>query len=270
MNLINLMEKWDGLFFSLINIAAKLLYIKNYPKWGKILNENVSLKNKHNGDRCFIVLNGPSINEHDLSALKDEIVFATNYFYRAPLCTIVEPNYYCWLDSKVFSDGRIVEIFSEMKNACPKAQFIFNIKGLNSIGQRPDVKFVYPKTLPSVFGVQYDLTKTPSNLATVAYLAIISAIYMGFNKIYVLGLDFEPTGFSHFQHLGDNTECVKPGEKSSKLEVAGEYCGYTYAQYQSFYLQELAKRKNCQIINLNEKSFIRAFPFAKYEDIIKI
>ena len=268
MNLINLTEKWDGVLYSMINVVAKLLYILHYPKWGKILGRNRELKDKHKGGRCFIVLNGPSINEHDLSSLKNEVVFATNFFYRAPLCKIVEPDYYCWLDSKVLTEGKIKEIFPEMLEACPKAKFIFNIKGVNVLGLNSNINYVYPKTLPSIFGIQYDLSKTPSNVGTVAYLAILAAMYMGFEKIYLLGLDFEPTGFAHFQSLGANTECVRPGEKSSKLEVAGEYWGYTCSQYQSYYLQDLAVKKNCQIINLNENSYIRAFPFAKYEDII--
>lgn len=268
MNLINLMEKWDGALYSMINVVAKCLYVIHYPKWGKILNKNKELKDKHKGERCFIVLNGPSINKHNLSALKNEVVFATNYFYRAPLCQTVAPNYYCWLDSKVLTDGRINDVFPELQEACPNTKFIFNIKGSGVLGNIPSVYYVYPKTLPSIFGVQYDLSKTPSNVGTVAYLAILAAVYMGFKNIYLLGLDFEPTGFSHFQSLGTNTECVKPGEKSSKLEVAGEYWGYTCSQYQSYYLQSLAEKKDCQIINLNENSFIRAFPFAKYEDII--
>ena len=268
MNLINLMEKIDGCVYSLMNVVAKLLYYKNYPKWGRILQKNKKLKDLHKGKRCFIVLNGPSINKHNLNPLKNEIVFATNFFFRAPLCKTIDPNYYCWLDSKVLTGCKMNGIFKELKEACPNAQFIFNIKGLETLGERHDINYVYPKSLPNIYNVQYDLSKTPSNLATVAYLAVISAIYMGFSTIYILGLDFEPTGFSHFQNLGNNTECVKPGEKSSKLEVAGEYWGYTCAQYQSYYLQDLAIKKGCRIINLNENSYIRAFPFEKYEDII--
>ena len=84
MNLINIVEKWDGVLYSFINVVASFLYIVNYPRWGKILKRNKELKDRHKGGRCFIVLNGPSINNHDLSSLKDEEVFATNYFYRAP------------------------------------------------------------------------------------------------------------------------------------------------------------------------------------------
>ncbi|MFM6402276.1 MAG: hypothetical protein ACKPFF_36830, partial [Planktothrix sp.] len=37
--------------------------------------------NKHLGQRCVIIGNGPSLNEMDLSFLKHEICFATNKIY---------------------------------------------------------------------------------------------------------------------------------------------------------------------------------------------
>ena len=40
-----------------------------------------ALKNKHNGERCFIVANGPSLNLMDLSLLKNETVIAMNRMY---------------------------------------------------------------------------------------------------------------------------------------------------------------------------------------------
>ena len=38
-------------------------------------------KDKHKGQRCFIIGNGPSLNKMDLTALKDEITFGLNRVY---------------------------------------------------------------------------------------------------------------------------------------------------------------------------------------------
>jgi len=39
-------------------------------------------KNKHQGERCFILGNSPSLQEESLSLLKDETVFIVNKGYR--------------------------------------------------------------------------------------------------------------------------------------------------------------------------------------------
>ena len=40
-----------------------------------------SFENKHKGERCFIIGNGPSLNKTDLTMLKNEITFGLNKIY---------------------------------------------------------------------------------------------------------------------------------------------------------------------------------------------
>ena len=269
MNLTRLVEIWDGILFFLINVVGKCLYCIEYIKNRKVLSQNKALRNKHLGQRCFIVLNGPSINYYDLSPLRNEIVFASNYFFRAPLCNVVAPNYYCWLDAKLFLSDAGQETIYELTNKCPDAHFLFNYKSVNSIEKKDNISFVYSKHIPNKFGIKNDLSGLSSNFSTVAFFAIASAIYMGFKEIYVLGLDFEPGGFKHFTNLGKGTECLRPGEKVLKTEVCGLHWGYVKAQYESYYIADLAKNNKCRIINLNPNSCIRAFEFGNYQDIFK-
>ena len=39
-----------------------------------LLQNNKKLKNKHKGQRCFVLCNGPSVAGQDLSPLKNEVV----------------------------------------------------------------------------------------------------------------------------------------------------------------------------------------------------
>lgn len=269
MTLFGLVETWDSLFYSMLNGIEYTRYLIAYPSFGKHLKANKEFKNKHQGNRCFIVLNGPSVNKHDLTPLADEYVFATNYFFRAPLCQIVKPNYYCWLDSKALVDERAVPLVNEIRESCPGTQIFLNAKGVKKLGEAEDLHYVYTKHLANKYGVKCNLSGFCSSFLTVAFMAVISALYMGFDEIYILGLDFEPNGFTHFTNLGKNTDCIKPGEESTKEKVAGHYWGYTLAQYQSYYLEKLARKMGKRIVNLNPNSYVRAFEFAHFEDIIK-
>lgn len=267
MNMISIFERWDGLLYSIYNFVMRLHYIIKRPVIHKIISKNKSMKGIHAGEHCFVVLNGPSINQFDLSLLKDEVVFATNFFFRAPLCENINPNYYCWLDSKRLADPSVVELVGDIKEACPNSKLLLNYKAYSYLGERQDVNYIYAKHISNYFSTKIDLSGLCSNFFTVAYFAIASAIYMGFKDIYVLGLDFEPVGFTHFTHLGNDAVNSMPGKKTEKLEVAGDYWQYAMAQFQSYSLNEVAKKYNCNIYNLNPNSYIRAFKFKNGEEI---
>ncbi|WEZ85815.1 hypothetical protein P6U16_22625 (plasmid) [Rhizobium sp. 32-5/1] len=59
-------------------------------------------RNCHAGKRAFIIGNGPSINGQDLTLLKDEITFATNWFINHPNFSAINPDYYCVSSHEMF------------------------------------------------------------------------------------------------------------------------------------------------------------------------
>lgn len=269
MRMTNIFEKWDALLCSLINVIAMIKYMAFSLRMHGILSKNKLFKAKHKGERCFIVLNGPSINQYDLSPLKNEIVFATNFFFRAPLCKVVNPNYYCWLDSKILMSDDGKNIIKDLLECCPNSNLFLNYKAASILGKNDKISYVYSKQIPNCMGIRNNLAGMSSNFSTVAFFAMATALYMGFKEIYVLGLDFEPGGFTHFANLGTGTECDRPSEKLLKDEVCGLHWGYVKAQYESYYIADLAKKNGSKIVNLNPNSCIRSFEFGDYNDILK-
>ena len=69
--------------------------VKNYEKtrYGKRI---ARLRNKHAGQRCFIVANGPSLRPEDLDLLQrsGEITFGMNRIYKLFDQTRWRPTYY--------------------------------------------------------------------------------------------------------------------------------------------------------------------------------
>ena len=268
MRINDIIEVWDSVLFSVYNVFVSFHYLFN-RKCKKIIKHNKTLKDKHKGERCFIVMNGPSIKQHDLSLIKNEVVFVSNYFFRSSLVDIVKPNYYVWLDSNIADTPQVCEdVFNDITSKCPDADLLLNYK-LHShlLKESSRQHFFYVKHMPNLFNVKGNLSGISSNFTSVVFFAIMSAIYMGFKDIYILGLDFEPGGFVHFEDLGEGTECEKPSSKVIKSEVCGLHWQYSRAQYESFWIASYAKKRNCNLYNLNENSHIRAFDFAQYQSL---
>ena len=267
MSMSSLIETWDGLLFSAYNLFIDIVCICKKGKYAKLFSKNKTLKDSHKGERCFVLMNGPSLNTHDLSLLEKEIVFCSNYFYRSgETVKKTKPNYYCWADSKIFKNKeKTLQVVEEIRQACPGAKLIFNYHGIDVIGSQDDVYYSYCKHIPNKFKIRSNLAFNSSNFMTVAFHAINEAIYLGFSEIYVMGLDFEPGGFAHFADLKSNP--WKPSEKKSKDEVAGLHWGYAKAHYESYELADYANKKGVRIINLNPRSNIRAFEFGTYEKL---
>ena len=147
-----------------------------------------SVKNKYKDQRCFIVGNGPSLKPEDLDRLKDEITFATNRIYKIFDKTDWRPTYFAMFDETVGDSEGVSENVSRidcLKFVREQGYYTYkNIKG--------DVCFVHSR-----HGRKYldnpkfsdNLTKYVYTIASVTYTAIQLARWMGFDKIYLLGMD---------------------------------------------------------------------------------
>ena len=264
--LFDYVEKWDNMLYFAYNIIAKIKYFFLKKKIKNILNKNLELKDSFHGRRCFIVLNGPSINDHDLTRLENEYVICSNHFYESRLAELIKPNLFCILDSKELVTERGNLIIREILSKFPEGKLVLNIKGLNEIsGSYKNVYFTYNKHLPYKGHIKNDLNRMCSGFKTVAFYAINIAIYMGFSELYILGLDFEPTGFSHYDDIPGAMK--KLNKINDRHAICDHYWAYSQQHAEAYAISDYAKQNNTRIINLNEDSYIRAFEFGVYENI---
>ena len=268
MRLSSIIEKWDTIAFIGYNILAKALYYGRYPKINKYLKRNKEFRDKHKGERCFIVLNGPSLCNYDLSKISNEFVFCTNYFYQTNKFEIVKPNYYCVTDSQFFNNEDSEECIRELLK-CNYSKFIFNINYLKKFKPNKNIYLTYSKHMPNILTIGNDLCKMSSGFISVSLFAMNTAIFMGFKEIYLLGYDFEPGILKHFYHDTDTEINNKQKKRSEILKdgVCGRYWQYAQAQYQNYYIKNLSDMKNIRIFNCNEQSYVRSFPFVDYESL---
>ena len=63
-----------------------------------------NLHNKYIGQRCFLMGNGPSLNQMDLSVFENDIVFASNRCYLLYDQIDWRPKFYASVDTRVVPD----------------------------------------------------------------------------------------------------------------------------------------------------------------------
>lgn len=166
-------------------------FLENHIRFNLNCRRLIKYKDKHLGQRCFIIGNGPSLKVEDLEKIKNEFSFAANMIYKIFPDTEWRPTYYFVEDSLAYKNG-----YKEIKKIkCPKfvSSIALEITKLPLVNG--GIKFfdylyywdLYPEFPP----LTVDLTKEVWCAYNVGYQMLNAAIYMGFKEIYLLGMDFE-------------------------------------------------------------------------------
>ncbi len=165
---------------------------------------------KYKGQRCFIMGNGPSLNQMDLGLLQNEYVWGSNRCYLLFDKISWRPKFYMAVDTRVVPDnaGEINKLYEQL----PESHFFFPIE------------FRYQRILKSAKNVYWymeiphnenDLpngmfSRNPSafvySVRTVTIAMIQMAVYLGFNPIYLIGCDTSYKVPETIKHEDDNKD----------------------------------------------------------------
>ena len=149
-------------------------------RWVQSVQRLRMYKNRHKGERCFIIGNGPSLKKTDLSLLKDEVTFGLNRIYLLFDELGFATTYY------VSVNQLVIEQFAyEIKALfCPK---FLSWLGRDQIDFTENMMFLNPDV--ERFSFSTDITKGIWVGATVTNMAIQIAYYMGFETVILVGVD---------------------------------------------------------------------------------
>ncbi len=140
------------------------------------------LKDTHHGERCFIIGNGPSLRQTDLTQLKGEITFGLNRIY------LLFPELGFATTYLVAINWLVLEQCVEEILAVPTTKFLpwgFH-RHLNP-GKLADTIFI--RTDRSSPAFTRDARKPLWQGTTVTYVAMQLAYSMGFGKVILVGVD---------------------------------------------------------------------------------
>lgn len=230
----------------------------------KIIMENSvtrvkKLKGIHNNDRCFILGTGPSINTVDFSLLKNEILIGVNKANKLEQMYDVSINYFCVSDFSVFFDDVITqEIFKPSKTTVflslsARGWYLGNISKLKSKGYTNE-----PICLTNSKGLRWSTNieaGTGLGYTVVVDTALPVACYMGFKKIYLLGVD---QNYQKGIHYFDGTYNRDINRVNINLNRAKQKWEEVNKQFE---------KAGVDIINCSEESKLDVF---KKEKLIKI
>lgn len=157
-------------------------------------------KDKFFGQRCFIVGNGPSLNNHDLTHLKNEFSFGVNSIFLKTETDGFKPTFYVVEDNHVVEDNieEIEEYDVEHKFILAQYRHMFRYK--------PNI-FWLPADMGFYKGVGHpyggiprfseDCSKVIYAGQSVTYMNLQLAFHMGFSEVFLIGMDFEYIKPSH-------------------------------------------------------------------------
>jgi hypothetical protein len=247
----------------------------------KVLARNRELRNRHRGEPCFVIGNGPSLNQQDLRPLGSWITFAMSGFWKHPIVEEWQPTYFCFADP-VFFDGSepMRSFFTEMSKRVSCTTYLIPLEGQSvareqSLFKGGPVYYVnFQGSLDRTFAKRVDFESVVPRVQSVSQLAIMSAIYLGCSPIYLIGLDHDwlaKRGHESHFYAGRTIEGhpVAHGDlgrvpyRDDLVSVLNLWDGYKR-------LKTIAANEGCEIINASDGGFLDVFPRARYEHVLDL
>jgi hypothetical protein len=200
-------RKEDQIVEKFLYCAKERLLMHVHPLGRHSLRELAVLKDAFTGKRCFVIGNGPSLRQTDMSLLRNESTFGLNRIYLLfpqmgfPTTFLVSINRLVLqqVGSELLDfSGPLFVPWSSRKYAfhTPPANLRFLLTGCGSASFNRDVR-----------GALW-------SGATVTYIALQLAFHMGFEQVILIGVDhsFSTQGPAHTEvtSTGDDPNHFSP------------------------------------------------------------
>lgn len=226
-----------------------------------------SLKDKHKGQRCFIVATGPSLLISDLEMLKGEVCFSCNSVAKIFDKTSWRPEYYFMFDKDVF-----VRVDDDLKRNVNEIQNFFHPYDwpYDQINSRPYVlkrdSWYTEKEKDLLRNLKLSRKKFSKDIhsklyrgGSVVHVMMQFASYMGFSEIYLLGCDCNyGGGTTHAEGMGYNLKI-----KSSNERIMDDLMeDYQLAKDEMY-------KQNVTIFNATRGGKLELFERVKLEEVVK-
>lgn len=272
---------WDNILFNLHNLFQTIRYIYFLSRHKlTYLNRNKKLYKIHSGERCFILMNAPSLLDFDLSLLKNEKVICMNHFWASDKYEIVNPDYYVASDTHFFFKeyyekennylDKIIDLTERSGAKCIFPSAYLNLRKLNNLEEH--VFVTYSKHKPNYNFIKHNLASLSSNFGSVSLFAINAAIYMGFSEIYLLGYELPPWKNGLMPHAHKNTEEELITEKrltsdENMFSQISLHWQYYQVQYENYLIARKAKKRNILIYNCTNNTYVKAFKHKDFNQL---
>lgn len=271
MSKFDVKDQVDRGMYAAFNIMSQTAFFFKF-KIRKLVRKNISFKDRHLGQRCFIIGTGPSINEltnNEVDTLKNEIVFAVNSFYKSDKLNPIIPAYYSLFDNYYWDENSAFKsAFKEIAEKYNRRSiFLTNYKAqqlVDELNLDEQQVFLYSKIYP-LKHIDYNLTENMHITMNVVSTSILVAIYMGFKEIYLLGCDYNSFATTVTTHCYDDSD---EDEVEIKNRLGFLLKFYHLTTEFHYLIARLAKLKSIKVINITNGSLLDAYPRKQKNDIL--
>lgn len=228
-----------------------------------------SFQGIHNYETCFIIGNGPSLTAEDLEQIHGKKIpsFAFNRIYLMFAKTNWRPTYYVSQDEKTLQNctDEVNRMDLPYKFIPLNLHFYYDIQIDNAIY----FKTVNP--MSNYPNLSDDISIEIGNSNTVAVTAAQIAVYMGFKKIYLIGVDHS---FSTYQNdkgeiINDSTAKDYFTDEYNK-DKAELYVPNLDASTRAFIaMKEFCEKNGVEVYNATRGGKLEVFPRVDLDVVIK-
>lgn len=245
----------------------------------EVLRANRQLHNRHVGERCFILCNGPSVKEQDIRPLRGEIVFSVSNGYRHPDYQYIRPKYHCvpQITYATLPPEKTIEWFKEMDQSIGDAEIFLDRQEWPLIqqhnlfaGRTAHVVCMGKNYFPTNTGIP-DLAGIIPRVQTVPIMVLMIAMYIGFREIYLLGVDhdwFIKKEYKYFfENISNEPTLTREGVLKTTLWDELPVVTKVWAHYRA--IKQISQANGVRIYNATHGGMLDEFERIRLEDVLK-
>lgn len=206
---------------------------KNYIEWHKKSRPHLlKFKDIHKGEDCFIIGNGPSLNQTDVSKLDKYYTFGLNKIYLLFEKHPIRLSYHVAVNPLV-----IEQMSEELRKDVYKCPSFISYLASKQIDFAPER--IHKVLTNAQWSFYKDLAAPIAEGFTVTYVAMQIAYYMGFNNIFLVGVDhsFVQSGKPNEKQFHESADVNHfhpdyfKGQNWHLADLEGNEASYSLAKY---------------------------------------
>ena len=269
-------------YCALAGLNAKVVVGSTDQPGSELLTRNSRYRGAHEGERCFILANGPSVKSQDIGRLGDEVVFSVSSGYLHASYSQIHPRYHC-VPSITYANltrDAAAEWLAEMDAKTGEAELFLSLSDLPLVVERNLFKnrSVHYLDMSESFdawpqkGV-IDISKPVPGVESVPLMCLMIAMFMGFRRIYLLGVEHDHFKSGQYRYAFEPT--VTSGVDTT-VDAAGKVTLSRHDDFQSLArlwrqyrrIREIATANGVYIANATAGGELDEFPRVKLEDVV--
>lgn len=221
----------------------------------------LDFRNAHLGERCFLLGNGPSLARMNLAPLQNEITIGLNRIYLLFKQMGFETTYHVSINDLV-----IRQSVSEISNILASKFLNWRLRSL--FGEHPNICYLHETYKPHF---STDITKSIWGGATVTYVAMQIAYYMGFEQVILIGVDhsFKTKGTPHTIVVSQEKDIDHFHPKYFADGIRWELPDLHTSEFAYQMAKEAFVRDGRQIVDATIDGQLWVFPKVNYLEILR-